>query len=290
MRMLITTHKAFVLYEGGRHTILHEGAGIYYGITWDEHRIYVVARGNEPSRLLVFDNTLYRLPDLPYLHSGPAGDGPHQAFYWGEVLYVPNTQRNRVECWDGTDIFFLSWGPTDGDHDHVNSIWREPTAGTFWVVEHRREKRPKRIRVLNDDHSLLSTIELDPDTLSLPPSHVGMHNVYVENGILYTLGPSQVVGYDLDTQEVEEIELEGVVRYKHYLRALARSPEHYYIGASNFRPRRQRELGASKILVTNARWEVQEEIHLDYDWGQIMEIRLIDGPDLAHNGLPCPLI
>jgi len=33
MRMLIATHKALVLYEGGRHTILHEGLGIYYGIT-----------------------------------------------------------------------------------------------------------------------------------------------------------------------------------------------------------------------------------------------------------------
>jgi hypothetical protein len=288
--MLIGTHRAFVLWDNGRSHVLHEGLGIYYGITWDDHQIYLVARGNQPSRMLVFDSTMHRQADLPYLHEGPPGDGPHQALYSMGILYVPNTQRNRVECWDGEKIFHLSWGPTDGDHDHANSIWREPEASTLWITEHRWDKRPKRFRVLRPDHSLLRTIELDPDTLSLPPSHVGMHNVYVENGTLYTLGPSQVIAYDLETSDVQEIELEGVVRYKHYLRGLARSDDHFFIGASNFRPRQYRELGASKILVTDASFKVVEEIRLEEEWGQIMEIRLIDGPDYAHNGIPCPLL
>jgi len=291
MRMLIGTHKALLLWVDGQTYVLHEGLGAYYGITWDDRSIYVVARGSMPSRMLAFDSHMRPILAPPFINMGSEGySGPHQALYSRGVLYVVNTQRNRVECWDGEVVFNLNWAPTYKDRDHINSIWREPQAGTLWITEHRKTKRPKKIRVLEADHTLLSTIELDPDFLSAGLVYTGIHNVYIEDGILYTLGPSQVVTYDLDTLEVDAIPLAGVIKGEHYLRGLARSDDHFYIGASRASPRDGRAEGASRILVTNDRFGVLEANCLSEDYGALYEIRLVDLPDRAHNGLPCPLI
>lgn len=288
--LLIATHNALVLWSNGRELVLHTGEGAYYGITWSPDQLFVVARGNQPSRMRAFAANMWPLDDLPFVHMGQDDDGPHQALWWDGVLYVTNTQRNRVEMVkDGVDaVEYLAWGQMDGDHDHINSIWRDPDDGIFYVVKHRKQERPKRIRVLDGDLNLLDTIEIDLDCLVDGPTHCGLHNVYVEDGLLITLGPSQIILVDCN-EKADEFPLPGVVKNRHYLRGLARSPDYFFVGVSAAMPRGERHYGPSRILVLDSNLTVLDEIHLSREFGQIMEIRIVNAPDEAHNGVPCPL-
>lgn len=287
MQLLIATHNALVLWEDGRELVLHSGEGTYYGITWSKQELYVVARANHPSRMRIFAPNMWPLDDLPFEHLGQEDDGPHQALWWDGTLYVTNTQRNRVEIWDGQAVDWVTWNAVDRDADHVNSIWCD--GERFYVVEHRKQERPKRIRITSLDLLTIDVLELDLDCLSDGPTHSGLHNVYVEDGTLYTLGPSQLILCDLATKHVQEVNLEGVVCNEHYLRGLARSPGVFFIGVSNAVHRGARNWGSSRILVLDDDLKRVGEIELDERFGQIMEIRRIDELDLAHNGIKCPL-
>ena len=100
MKLLISTSHALLYHDNGRETVLHTGAGVYYGITWSESTLHVVARANEPSRMLAFDAKMQPVDPPPFVHMGAPGDGPHQAFYHDGLLAVANTQYNRLEMWD----------------------------------------------------------------------------------------------------------------------------------------------------------------------------------------------
>jgi len=291
VKLLLATHNALVLWNQGQETVLHSGEGVYYGITWSPDTLYVVARGNQPSRMRVFAPNMWPLDDLPFEHLGPPGDGPHQALWWDGALYVTNTQRNRVEIWRGGDeIEYLYFEePVDSDVDHVNSIWREDHTGHFWVAEHRLKQRPKRFRVLDADLKLISTIDLDLDCLTDGPVHNGLHNVYVEDGTLHTLGPSQLALKNFESQRVWEVELPGIVKYQHYLRGLARTDSLWLIGVSQAADREHRGYGPSSVLALDDDFKEVYRINLDKRYGQLMEIRILDAPDYAHNGVRCPL-
>jgi hypothetical protein len=292
MKLLLATHKAFVLWEDGATTVLHTGDGVYHGITWSPSILYVVARGHHPGRVRAFDVNMWPLEDEdpPFEHMGTPGyySGPHQAFWWDGALYVANTQHNRIEVWRGDEVTQLSWNTADGDIDHVNSIWRDPGSGLFYVVEHRKMLRPKRIRVLSPELELMRTIEFDLDCLVERSTHCGLHNVYIEDGTLFTLGPSQLILIDGRSEPVE-VELPGIVRYKHYLRGFARTKSAFFIGVSEASPGEGRPYGESRVLVVDDRFDPIGEIVLDKRFGQLMEIRVLDEQDFAHNGIPCPL-
>lgn len=292
-RMLIATHKALVLWDRGDQIVLRSGDGVYYGITWSHNELFVVSRGHEPARVRRFDSTFFPLDDPPFEHMGPPDDGPHQAFWWAGRLYVANTQYNRIEIWDQNsgEIGYVGWGgPPGKDVDHVNSIWRDLATGWFWIVEHRLQARPKRIRVLDTEMKLVETIELDLDCLADGPTHCGLHNIYREGDSFYTLGPSQIIEYHIDSGRVAEHTIEGVEPYKHYLRGFARTIGGYsFVGVSRASPGEGRGWGISKIAVLDRDLKKIEEVELSPEFGQVMEIRLLDCEDLAHNGIDCPL-
>jgi hypothetical protein len=258
--------------------------------------LYVVARGYAPTRIRAFASNMWPLDDDPPFHyMGDPGyySGPHQAFWWDQKLFVANTLANRVDWWNQADdtITGLVWDHNilDGDVDHINSIWRDPDSGMFYVLEHRKMLRPKRIRVLGPELEKTQTIELDLDCLVEHSTHCGLHNVYVECGVLFTLGPSQLILVDGRHSDPVEVELPTIVRYKHYLRGFARTKSAFFIGVSEASPGEGRPYGESRVLVVDDRFDLVGEIVLDKRFGQLMEIRIVDGPDRAHNGIPCPL-
>jgi hypothetical protein len=240
--------------------------------------------------MMAFEPNMWPVEPPPFKHMGTPDDGPHQALWWDDVLYVTNTQKNRVEYWrEGTESCnWIAHDPHDDDRDHINSLWRDPDSNTLWIAEHRKELLPKRLRVVRlEDHSPVTIVTIDIPELAEPPVHSGLHNVYVENDNIYTLGPSQILVIR-EGEETKWVRPYGVVKYKHYLRGLARNENHFFVGVSNASPRDRRGWGASKILILNDDLNLLHTIKLSPRFGQIMEIRLLEG-DLAHNGLTCPL-
>jgi hypothetical protein len=300
-RLLISTHNTFLLWNGEEERPIHSGDGSYYGVTWSEEILYVVARSSHPARLIAFDSQLNEVEPPPNLAPSVSvgDDGPHQVLWHNGRLMVVNTQYNCLGVWHPeTGEIELKYYSVEArrhagemmDLDHLNSIWFDPVTGCYWLAEHRMQQGPKRFRKLDKNLRLLRTVEIDLDELSDGPAHCGVHNVFVRDNILITLGPSQVVLYGMYSDACVPVELEGVEPYKHYLRGLAVSVDNYYVGVSNVAVRGQRDWGRSRVLKLDQRFVVVDELELGEEHGQLMEIRLVDKHDLAHNGIACPLV
>jgi hypothetical protein len=75
---------------------LHEGEGIYFGITYDDDAYYVLCRRyaqDRQNQILVFDRN-FRLIDRLQLH-GRVREA-HQIQKCGDHIYIANTNRNCV--------------------------------------------------------------------------------------------------------------------------------------------------------------------------------------------------
>lgn len=291
--MLVATHNAFLMWTPHTgETVLHSGSGVYYGITWSKDCIWVVARGNEPSRMLAFQPNFYLIDPPPFEHMGPPDDGPHQAFYdeASDTLHVTNTQCNRVERWrvgDGEPLEPVYFEESRGvqDIDHVNSLQKR--GGVWYVLEHRLDRMPKRIRLCDANWNLVRTIEIHNECLSAGPTHSGCHNItVVGDGSYVTLGPSQLILDGVEFSWPFRVEAN-----KHYLRGLARNHESLYVGVSNASPQGMRGWGASRVLRLSPAppFQIEGELALSAEFGQIMDIRMMCD-DLAHNGLTCPWV
>jgi len=276
MKMLLGTNNALVLWDDGVERVLHENAGVYYGITWSPERLYVIARGRN-HRMLVYDSER-QLEKPPPLDLGPPGySGPHQIYWYEGRLYVTNTTLNRIEVWDelvgaGAEIRFEC--RVERDVDHINSIWRDPETSLFYVVEHRS----KQIRVMNAIGHVKRTISLAGRYLE-----AGIHNVFVKDLVLYTLCAKGIVLHDFVDGHTQLVKVDGAG----YLRGLAVTSDMFLVGDSEFQPRDQRYQGVSKVHVLDCRLNKIDEICLSPKFGQLLEIRVL-AEDLAHNGEKAP--
>lgn len=293
MKMLLGTDNALVLWDDWRERMIHEKAGAYFGITWSPDTLFVGARAyKKSSRMLAFDISEGELtptasPPFTQMGRGKGHNGPHQILWNDGRLFVTNTQYNRVDVWDeltgGVGHIHFEKPVGLKDVDHVNSIWRDNKTGFYYVVEHRKALMPKRIRVMDGAGRVHRTIHLDLPGLNAGALHSGLHNVFVKDDVLYTLGPTTIVLYHLHTGDVWEVPIEGIEKNKHYLRGLAVTPDAFLIGASNAAPRHERGWAGSTVQVLNHDLYKVDQIYLKKGWGQIHDIRILDAEDLAHS-------
>lgn len=287
-RLLISTFNQLILWDG-KQNIIREGHRVkghhkYYGITWNEKEIFVVEGGRPGATIFslihVYDKKLKHKRILPF---GDEILDPHQAYWWDGILYVTNTTFNRIDAWDGFQTRHINWYPPDyKEHEHINSIWCD--GKRFYVVEHRKTKLPKRIRIFDlGFNTLLETIKLD--CFDKAKSY-GIHNVYVEKGALYVCGPDGLIRVK---KRVKIFCPSALAQQSHYLRGFARTKKHFFLGVSEAAVRDKRIKGDSAVLVLNNKLELIETIYLE-GTGNLTEIRAVDGPDLAHNRIRCPYV
>jgi hypothetical protein len=277
MKLLISTYAHWLLWDDGQVRILregHQGPGdfVYYGISWNRHHVFVCEGStHRKSQVYSYDAQGNYVGKVPFTDL----DAPHQCYWWDGSLYVANTKRNRVEVWSRRGVRHIQWTKTVKDTEHINSIWCD--GQRFYVVAHRWRKQPKHVLVFGLDWKHQRTVEIvEPGE---PP---GLHNVYVEDGCLYTLARQDVVKHELRSSAEQRTRLDF------YLRGLARIPGHFLVGASENRERKGRAEGDSHFHILDDGLELLETVTLK-DTGGITEIRAIEPMDLAHNGLPCPM-
>jgi len=286
-RLLISTYKRLVLWDGKAHTVheghSHEDYHNFFGVTWNEDEIYLAEGGHVGhSCYHVFDGDLNkRKGGLPI---GKGIGDPHQIYWWDGKLYIASARQDAIVIWNGTEEpEQMRWRQPGEPTQHLNSIWCNGEA--FYVAEHRKRIMPKRVQMLNMDFEPIHKVVI-PDEAFVKTRPHGIHNVYTEDGWLYTCSPKAFVSFEMDTGITRTI-TSRTIREAHYVRGLARVPGKWFVGLSEAKVRGERGAGDSAVLVLDDDLEAIDLLPLQ-DTGGLNDIRAIDGLDLAHNRVRCP--
>ncbi len=290
-RLLITTRNRVILWDNGPKTVyVDEGVTKdnryhdFYGITWDEKFICITERTLRHAEILIFNGELkLEVKGLLTIEIFDA----HQIFYKNNKLYVTNPRKNEIVIKEENDEGKLvcravSWKEPEDTYLHLNSIWCD--GQRFYVVEHRKKKQPKRIKILDLDFNPLGEIDISPES----PQSVqlrGLHNIYIESSFLYTCSPEGLLQVDLLAKNSK-----NVVRSPKglYMRGLARTKDYFFLGLSEMKGRGERDGGDSAVLVVDNQFKLVAKLFLR-DTGGLHDIRAVDSLDLAHNGIKCPI-
>lgn len=281
-RLLIGVMGKVIYWDGEQaNTVFKTQGKRVYGITWNREHIFV-AVGRRRGEILVFDGQWKSQGAIP-LYDGPRD--AHQMLWWDRTLYIAEPGREAIAYYRDGETKRIGWqGRFCGEREkpHVNSVWCD--GQRFYVTEHWRRLLPKKIRILDLEWRPQGVLVIGEEILGNGPDN-GIHNAYVENGWLYTLGPGRLIQLSLSSGEVIAHQIEGP--WPFYLRGLARTEDAFYVGMSQFsRVRIARAKGKSAFAVLNNALEVRKIVTLK-DTGQVHEIRALAG-DRAHNGIKCP--
>lgn len=285
-RLLISTYKRLVLWDGEARTVhkgySHKKYHNFFGITWNEDEIYLAEGGHAGhSCYHIFDNNLKHKGKLPI---GKGIGDPHQIYWWGGELYIASAWQDSIFIWDGNgECEEIRWKKEGEPNQHLNSIWSD--GNRFYVCEHRKREMPKRVMVLDEAFNPVYRIVIPNEAFVKTRPH-GIHNIYIEDGWLYTCSPKAFVAFEMGT-EVTRIITSDLIRQAHYVRGLARVPGKWFVGLSEAKVRNERGEGDSAVLVLDDDLEMIDLLPLR-DTGGLNDIRAVDGPDLAHNGVRCP--
>lgn len=276
--LLITGGRDFTLLSSdGTSKTLDTGLGLYYGLSWDKNNIYLAHRKASKTSDLpavsVLDKNFKRVGQL----EGDFSD-IHQIYHDGSKLYTTVTKYDSIGVWDGKKYELVNWTGKREDSCHMNSIWCD-SEGNKWICYHNFTKKfgrlSSRVVMRSPDLSTeLASYDLGKD----------IHSCFVLDGNLYVgnSGLGELLVYDLETSEVKGIQLGD------WTRGLAVNEEVIVVGASKFSEKRERLLGDARIFLLDRKsLEVLDERVVERA-GAVLDLRIADGIDYAHNGITFP--
>jgi len=156
----------------------------------------------------------------------------------------------------------------------------------FYVCLHGACKTERCLKQ-DERHSEVVKLDLGFNVKQRWPSvGCGNHNVYVENGKIYTLNSvfSTIMEIDEETDKRREINIANLGGEKLYLRGLARNDKYFYVGAAEHASRDKRSFIKSYILAFDSDFNFIERFDIP-DMHHIRDIRLYNQIDRAHNGI-----
>lgn len=234
-----------------------------YGITWNKSNVYISGENQSGYCIYQLDKNfeIVKIINLDI-------NEPHQIF-WKDDLYICNTGRNRIDILGGKQI---SWNPADCDRDHINSIWYKNKK--WYIIEMRRRTKDDPFPMIRICNNLFETKEL------IPIDCDGLHNIYEENNILYSLASSEIIMINRLTKKEKR---RNIYNQKTLTRGLARTKDYWIIGVSTWQPiQANRPKGDGHILILDNNFNLIDEIYMP-DASQITEVRVISEKDYAHN-------
>ena len=275
--LVATSRRLFrVDLETSRATVVDEGFGLYFGITWDSERVYVAARwypalmptsAIERPRLLVFDSDLRLMERRRFpLETG----GLHQIFFHDGQLFCSCSREDSyaIGCEDRWSLWYPSPDPRHRGRDvhHFNSVWIDDD----------------RLFLLGHNNGPSDIWEMTyPGRRLVRKYRIGhtAHNVWRERGALAVCNSS---GGTVETVDGSILCTTGG-----FPRGAAIGTDCNVIGISSVANRSNRWLTSGKIHVYDKAWQLRKEISLGF-CGQVNDIRIL-GEDAAHNSLLPPL-
>lgn len=263
-QLLVTTSKSLLLVDTETDTYfpLHQGDGVYYGISVMDEKFYVAAQMNDDDKklpilggqILVFDRSgklCERLKAPFHMHD------IHQIAWHEDKLYVSCTWNNMIAIYDGTN--WEQWFPSPDfkqqyDINHFNSFFFE--RDIVWILAHNfGESELLGFSIANK--KLVERIKMG----------FFAHNIWRENGQLYVCSSkdSKILG-----DNGFMLELHG------WLRGVAFAENFRSIGSSQFAARDKRRTTDGRLLIFNNNWEKLKEIVLEGE-GVVSDIMVVPG-------------
>jgi hypothetical protein len=121
---ICTSNRTTLVYYQDVFFTLHEGLGSYYGVTWNDDKLFLLMREAKTNKnrdlLLVFDKQFKIITQRPmssYYNS-------HQIVLWDNKLFVTKTNSNQIEVFSLTSPCkqYINIGPVRADVNHINGL------------------------------------------------------------------------------------------------------------------------------------------------------------------------
>jgi len=273
--MLVGTSRNLFLIKDDKVISILDDKDTYYGITWSPTQLFVVERRKECITMFQEGMPLvyFTFPDgLKELH----------ALHYNSGLYAIETQRNCiVEIGFENEGFKRHFHRGDEEtHYHINTMFC--TDDYIYVVEHNNTVKTgnrSMVVVYNYDFKFIREYK-DMGNSS--------HNVCVDDGYMYVCNSMEqsIIKMNMETEEKEIIDMSQY--HSGLTRGISFVGDRRYVGISEFATRKERHLGGNvAILEFDKDWNFLNKIRIK-GCGQLLEIRVIEGIDRCHNGIPFP--
>lgn len=278
MKFLVTTSKSLLLinyiYKKDLITkVIHEGYGLYYGITYSESLIYVAARKrmlssseksmHENGVILVFDKRLTLQKELTCLEF-PLRD-IHQIEYHLGKLYITCSFDNMVAIYDIKNDSWLQWFPNKNikykDVNHFNSFLIEGTS-IYLLAHNFGDSIVYRFNINNLE-------DIQEEFLLGRYSH----NIWKENNKIFLLSSG----------EESMRSTEGCIKVLDgFLRGLSISEHYYFVGSSEKVERKERDMTDGRIFILNKEFDKLDTLVLKNE-GMVLDIKILNILDHSTN-------
>lgn len=269
-KLLVTTSKSVLLIDVFSKKIkkLHEGDGLYYGITTDSQNIYIGARKRMVSSLDPMENesgVIYKFDkNFALIEALQPEDFPlrdiHQIKFYKDKLYVTCSFDNMIAVY--FNGVWKKWYPAkekNKDVNHFNSIYTQDNF--IYLLAH------------NFGASEILKFDLDLNFIEKISLGKQSHNIDIIDSTIMTLSSKESKVLFANNDEIKS---------KGFIRGFAKTNSHYYIGSSKPTERLQRDFSDSKIFVYNKNWENIDIIELENE-GLILDIKLVNKLELSSN-------
>lgn len=277
---LVSTSKSVLLYRNNRLTTVTRNDGLYYGITWNEHNIYIYRRNKKSEgnngEIAIFSKDLKQIGVIEYElpHA-------HQILYYDKFLYITELVTNSVIKInvENSDYEIKNWTGLYTDINHINSMWKD--INSFWVIYHNLTNTQ------GSEFSNSQIVELDNKLENVKRTITvgkGIHNITRIDNKLYFCNS------DASTISVYDLKKNGIMKennLKRWTRGLGINRDKIVVGTSpTCEERDAREQGNAEIYLLNrADLSILSRLIIPNE-GSVYEIRLLKN-DYAHNGLDC---
>jgi len=279
MKLLVTTYNFAAVYdlESGSLSKIHEGAGKYFGVSWDSDTVYMGLgrraflgeKYGDNEKILCFNRQLQFTGELFNTNIGLTN--VHQLLVKDAILWMVNTGKNRIDTYHLHDRKIKYWYPhffkRNKNYNHFNSIYIQDNR--LYLLAHN-DTNPSRVYIYRYPQlSLLQKITLGTQA----------HNLLVDGDEIYicdSAGSKNVISSRNSAFHIEE----------GYTRGIAASESHLFVGVSNKAERGRRQDGDCRIVIFNRKNKIPEKHITLKDAGNIYEIRILDAWDYAHGIQP----
>jgi len=273
--VLATTNNAFWAVDTDRAQayLIDDRFGFYYGITFNDDQIFVVAQNSvygkeseapdRSGRILVFDKDLNLQKELeaPFIMRDA-----HQLYCFKNKLWIAATWNNFIATFDGQDWdiwqpFGAPKNPDSPDTHHINSILVDDEK--IYLAGHGRDGGQAHI-FKTDDKSHLVTHDMGQ----------GSHNVWKSGDQIYSMSSNNGELIDLSGNRFP-------IAPGNFVRGAIILSDRRFFGASSKTDRQSRNSSNSMIVEASLTGKQLRRLGIN-GYGEMLDIRAPGEVDLAH--------
>lgn len=277
MNLLVSTTKAVLAVdiERDKVCVLHEGAGLYYGLSWDERCIYLASRPGrdevEGASIHVYNHQWehlgdHFLPEVRDLHQVYAVDGELWVASSGQDLFWVYSLETFKPLFQFCPIASKTLGVSDSHH--FNSIFVTPDK--IYSLAHNRNEGSF---VLVHDRQTRSLIE------RIDGMGFQSHNIYVnpEGAVISLNSGGATITSNQHPDFVRDLPLEHA-----FPRGLAVTDDSIVVGVSPYESDAEKRLsGLSKVIIYDNSYNHIKNFSLG-PYGSVYEVRALNAVDYCH--------